>query len=208
MVPDLPAKSLLFNMKQFNGQFGCGTCTHPGRYDNQLHARLYEYTTSNTMKIRTASDSRGFARIAQVTGNPVFGFKDKNVFGQLVDIPDNVPVDWMHCVCEGIMKRQLFKRWLHPCYATYPYSLLGHIGDLDEVFLPIKVPHDFTRKPLSFVELKHWKASEFQLFVRFAGLLRDAVLFDEFQADPFYHFALLSTALRVFSFISCIERLC
>ena len=66
------------------------------------------------------------------------------------------------------------------------------------MFLSIKVPHDFTRKPRSIAELKHWKASEFRLFALFAGLpcLRDAVLSDEFGVDHFYHFALLSTALR------------
>ena len=66
------------------------------------------------------------------------------------------------------------------------------------MFLSIKVPHDFTRKPRSIAELKHWKASEFRLFALFAGLpcLRYAVLSDEFGVDHFYHFALLSTALR------------
>ena len=63
VVPDLPAKSLLFNIKQFNGQFGCSTCTHPGRFDNQLHARLYEYTTSSTVVIRTAHNTRRFAKL-------------------------------------------------------------------------------------------------------------------------------------------------
>ena len=46
------------------------------------------------------------------------------------------------------------------------------------MFLSIKVPHDFTRKPCSIAELKHWKASEFCLFALFAGLpcLQYAVL--------------------------------
>ena len=174
------------------------TCTHPGRYDNQLQARLYEYTTSNAVKIRTASDRRRLARIAQVTGNPV-------------DIPDHVPVDWMHCVCEVIMKRQLFKRWLHPCYSTYPYSLLGHVGDLDEVFLSIRVPHDFTRKPRSFVELKQWKASvPVVCSFCWTSLSSRCCSSDEFKVDHFYYFALLSTALRFLHSVpvskGCVEK--
>lgn len=31
IVPDLPAKAVLLNLKQFNGKFGCSTCKHPGR---------------------------------------------------------------------------------------------------------------------------------------------------------------------------------
>lgn len=30
VVLDIPAKSLLFNIQQFNNHFGCSTCTHPG----------------------------------------------------------------------------------------------------------------------------------------------------------------------------------
>ena len=198
VVPDLPAKSMLFNLKQFNGQFGCSTCTHPGRYDNELRARLYEYTTSHSVAVRTAEETRRFANIAETTGTVVFGVKGKNVFGDLVGIPDNLPIDWMHCVCEGIMKRQLFKRWFDPCFATETYSVLGFAAELERSLLSVRVPHDFTRKPRSLNELKNWKASEFRLFVLFAGLpcLRNAVLSDEFEVDHFYHFALLVTALR------------
>ena len=99
----------------------------------------------------------------------MFGIKGENVFRQLVDISDNnyLPIDWMHCVCKGIQKIQLFKWWFNPQYATDSYSLLGISHELDNMFLSIKVPHDFTRKPCSIAELKHWKVSEFDLF---AGL--------------------------------------
>ena len=134
------------------------------------------------------------------------------MFSQLVDIPDNVPIDWMHCVCEGILKRQLFKRWFDPQYATDAYSLLEISHELGNMFFFIEVPHDLTRKPRSIAELKHWKASEFRLFALFAGLpcLRYAVLSDEFGVDHFYHFALLSTALRFLHSIpiskTCVEK--
>jgi hypothetical protein len=198
VVPDLPAKSLLFNIKQFNGQFGCSTCTHPGRYDTEFRARLYEYTTSEAIAIRTAAETRRFAQIAELTRSTVFGIKGENVFSQLVDIPDNLPIDWMHCVCEGILKRQLFKRWFNDRYAAQSYSLFGFSAEFNEIYESIKVPHDFTRKPRTIGELKNWKASEFRLFVLFTGLpcVRSAIVSDEFQVDHFYHFALLSTALR------------
>ena len=198
VVPDLPAKSMLFNLKQYNGQFGCSTCKHPGRYDKELRARLYEYTTSDAVSLRTAEETRRHARLAETSGTPVFGIKGQNVFSKLVDIPDNLPIDWMHCVCEGILKRQLFNRWLNTSFAEEQYSLVAFAEVLDEILLSIKVPHDFTRKPRCLADLKYWKASEFRLFVLFTGLpcLRHAVLASEFSVDHFYHFALLSTALR------------
>ena len=49
--------------------------------------------------------SRMFGRIVEARGTTVFGIKGENVFCQLTDIPDNLLIDWMHCVCKGILKR-------------------------------------------------------------------------------------------------------
>ena len=76
IVPDLPAKALFLNIKQFNGQFGGSTCKHPGRYDKELKARVYEYTT-DTLSLRTAEESRRLANIAERTGHTLFGIKGK-----------------------------------------------------------------------------------------------------------------------------------
>ena len=86
--------------------------------DWQIHARLYEYWPSGTVAVRTAQETRMFGRIGEARGTTVFGIKGENVFRQLVDISDNLTIDWMHCVCKGILKRQLFKPWFNPLYAT------------------------------------------------------------------------------------------
>lgn len=197
VVPDLPAKAMLFHITQFNGQFGCSTCHHPGIYDKELRSRIYEYKSEKISR-RNAKESTYYANLAEQHGGPVMGFKGKNVFGKLVSIPDNLPIDWMHCVCEGVLKRQLFNRWFGNSFIGEDYSLIHFQDELDTLFTSTKIPHDFTRKPRSFSERKHWKASEFRLFVLFAGLplLRYAVLSDAFDLEYFYHFALLVTSLR------------
>ena len=96
VVPHLPAKALLLNIKQYNGKFGCITCKHPGRYSHsarQIRARLYEYWPSGTVAVREAHKTRMFGRIGEVRGTIVFGIKRENVFCQLVDISDNLPID-------------------------------------------------------------------------------------------------------------------
>lgn len=68
VVPHLPAKALLLNIKQYNGKFGCITCKHPGRYSHsarQIRARLYEYWPSGTVAIREAHETRMFGRIGE-----------------------------------------------------------------------------------------------------------------------------------------------
>ena len=52
-----------------------------------------------------------------------FDVKGKNVFGKHILIPENLPIDWMHCVCEGILKRQLFHRWFGEAFSGEDYSL-------------------------------------------------------------------------------------
>ena len=103
---------------------------------------------------------------------------------------------------------QLFKWWFNLQYAADSNSLLGISHELDNMFLSIKVPHDFTRKPCSIAELKHWKASEFRLFALFAGLPcpKYAVLSDEFGTDHFYHFALYCSSFPALS--SYFQTLC
>ena len=96
VVPHLPAKALLLNIKQYNGKFGCSMCKHPGRYSHsarQIHARLYEYWPSGTVAVRAAHKTRMFGRIGEARGTTVFGIKRENVFRQLVDISDNLPID-------------------------------------------------------------------------------------------------------------------
>lgn len=90
LVPDLPAKAMLLNLKQFNGKFGCSTCKHPGTYVRELGARIYEYKPN--VPLRTVEESHRLANVAEATGSDIYGIKVKNVFGRLVSFPDNVPI--------------------------------------------------------------------------------------------------------------------
>lgn len=82
----------------------------------ELRSRLHEHT--NSVPLRTGEESHRFADVAETTGSVIFGVKGKNVFGRLISIPENVPIDWMHCVCEGVLKRQLFHRWFSEAFAA------------------------------------------------------------------------------------------
>lgn len=41
LLCDLPAKSAILETKQFNGEFGCLTCYHPGEYSIEFRKRIY-----------------------------------------------------------------------------------------------------------------------------------------------------------------------
>ena len=38
---DLPAKAAALNVKQFNGEFGCLNCLHPGEYSKIHRKTIY-----------------------------------------------------------------------------------------------------------------------------------------------------------------------
>ena len=42
---DLPAKASVLNVKQFNGEFGCIACDHPGEGSKKARKWIYPYTT-------------------------------------------------------------------------------------------------------------------------------------------------------------------
>ena len=72
VVPHLPAKALLLNIKQYNGKFGCSTCKHPGRYSHsarQIRARLYKYWPSGTVAVRAAHETRMLLLIMNMISN-------------------------------------------------------------------------------------------------------------------------------------------
>ncbi|XP_055699445.1 uncharacterized protein LOC129799519 [Phlebotomus papatasi] len=58
------------------------------------------------------------------------------------------------------------------------------------------VPTDFNRKPRSFDDLCHWKATEFRLFGFYTGLL---VAHDFFPDEYYKHFLLYFCAIRLMS---------
>lgn len=100
------------------------------------------------------------------------------------------PLDPMHLVDLGIVKR----------IVTYIYEGLSKLAQesLSESYSKLAdfTPYEFTRKPRDFKELPRWKATEFRFFILYSGIF---VLKNILKADQFYHFLLLSTALRLFS---------
>lgn len=48
-IVDLPAKAALMNCVQYNGQYGCSTCIHPGCSVSFLIVTLYPTKVSNNL---------------------------------------------------------------------------------------------------------------------------------------------------------------
>ena len=109
---DSPARALVRNVKQFNGQHGCDWCEFEGETvvtNNGPPVRYYPYRTPVVM--RTARKQATYA-LEATAAEPVKGVKGVAVADLLpsFDSVRGTVVDYMHSVCQGVM-RQMVELW-------------------------------------------------------------------------------------------------
>lgn len=185
IVADLPAKSAILNVTQFNGYYSCLFCLIKGTYDNQLHKMIFPI--ENNCAPRTHSNYQENAITAIQTGKPQFGIKGYCFLKSLVN-PIQSPLDVMHLVYLGVTK-------------TLTMFLIKHklipVLQISTLLLNVRVPVSFQRKPRSLIDAIHWKAQEWKYFLFYYAV----VLFYEVGVDNSIVelYLLLSTAIYILS---------
>ena len=130
-VFDLPAKASVLNCKQFNGKFGCCVCYHPGLWLSTW-ARIYHpgLWLSTWARIypplvyqeRTHAEVLSAAKEAEAKHCTVKGILGVSHLSTLLDVVDAVPVDYMHCCLEGVMRSlKLIFPWKFILSRTLPF---------------------------------------------------------------------------------------
>ena len=92
--------------KQFNGEFGCPVCYHPGK---RLPHGARIYLPSN-YPLRTHEAIIQDGTRAESTGNSVIGIEGVSPLANILNLVNGIPIDDMHCAYEGIVKR-LMSLW-------------------------------------------------------------------------------------------------
>ena len=103
------------------------------------------------------------------------------------------PIDYMHQLCLGIMKKLLLA-WKR---GNKEVRLCAR--QLDEISsglvnLRSSIPKCFARKPRSLIEVDRWKATEFRQFLLYTGKV---VLKGVLSATYYQHFLVLSVASSI-----------
>lgn len=188
-VFDLPAKAVVVNFQQFNGKYGCTVCYHPGlRLSNGARIYLpYKYSE------RTHDEVVDAAEQAEKDGDAVKGVLGLSPFSSTLDMVDGIPIDYMHCSLEGVV-RSLMKYWFSSAYHGKPYYLGLRKAQIDSMFLQQRPPTEFSRPPHSIKHLQYWKASELHNWLLFYSL---PVLLEHLPALYFHHYALLVCAMHL-----------
>ncbi len=125
-----------------------------------------------------------------------------STLSKIVDLPLGAPIDYMHCVLEGVVKR-LLNLWTNSSNHGTPFYLGRHLNIIDSSLIKQRPPHDFTRAPRSIQKHRsHWKASEYRNWLLYYSL---PLLVPHLPPLYLHHYALLVTALHIL-FRNCMVK--
>ncbi len=190
-VFDLPAKAAVLCAKQYNGEYGCSVCLHPGkRLPNNARVYLPNYVYPE----RTHAQVVATAVEAERTNSCIQGIISTSPFAYTLDMVASVPVDYMHAVLEGVTRR-LMSYWFDSKFHTAAFYLGRRVQKIDHELLKQRPPHEFSRPPRSIKKHFHyWKASELRNWLLFYSL---PLLLGLLPPLYWHHYALLVCAMHI-----------
>lgn len=184
IIADAPARSFVKSIKGHNGYYGCERCYRKGKH---VRGRLlYNFKEDEVLH----TDDTFASRLHHKHHNE--GEASPLTKLQL-GIISQIPADYMHLCCLGVMKKMLCM-WKD---GPLPHKLLPRLSKrISKRLIGLRncTPKEFNRKPRSLDDLKNWKATEFRTFMLYVG---PVVLVDILNADVFNHFMLFHTAMYV-----------
>lgn len=191
---DLPMKSVMQNIRQYNGYNACYYCEHPGektqtgvRYVNTLQP--FALRNHKNMILMTAKAIKTGNVINGVKGiSPMIGFKN-------FDIVQSLSVDYMHGVLLGVTKN-LLSFWIDSIHN----QKLFYIKPKQRIIVnkrlqELKLCRFINRNITSLDTYSTFKASQYRTFL----LYLFPVLQDILQKKYFNHLLLLSSAIYILS---------
>ena len=116
------------------------------------------------------------------------------MLSDILDLVKCVPIDYMHCVLEGVTK-WLVNKWFTSTYHRLPFYIGRHLKKIDSELVHQCPPHDFTRAPRGLAKYqKNWKASEFRYWLLYYSL---PILVKYLPPLYFHHYSLLVCSMHI-----------
>lgn len=148
-----------------------------------------------------------------MSGEPVFGIKGTTLISQLIDIPLQVPYDYMHLICQGHTKwilRQILQGSKHSDYfignflinnirlkllkILFLFKLGNQINQINEILKSIKYPTFIHRKPLNIESFSKWKSSQIKIFILYTSV---PIFLKYLPTEYFYLLASFAISIRL-----------
>ncbi|CAG5093131.1 Protein of unknown function [Cotesia congregata] len=149
--------------KQFNGEYGCGLCLHPGKSiaKGRGFTRVYPVVNGKFFGEGLRSHEQTLIHAEAKTKEDKKGIKRKSALCDIpnYDIVNNLDVDWMHCVALGV-SRQFANLWFDSTNSNEKFYFGDIIDQFDALILSLSPTSDFTRIPKGLKDRVHMKAHE------------------------------------------------
>ncbi|CAB4020480.1 Hypothetical predicted protein, partial [Paramuricea clavata] len=136
---DAPAKALVKGTKLYSGYFGCDKCAQKGQWFGRM-----TYPDTRNLELRTDVSFRNHSNSPH--------HKAESPFCQMpIDMVDMFPIDYMHQLCLGVMKKLLLI-WIRGNRDVKISA--GQVEEISERLIHLKptIPSCFARKPRSLSE--------------------------------------------------------
>jgi len=186
IVCDAPAKAFVLNVKYFNAYHSCNSCLEEGEFISRRMSFL-----GIDSQLRTNESFRSKSDDSYHKGSCPF-----EIFP--IDMTSVFVLDYMHNVCQGVMKRLLYfwKSGQKP--VRFLNTDLEHQISTEQVNFQPHFPSEFSRLPRSLDELEFWKATEYRTFLLYTGPI---LLKGRIKSSLYNHFLLLHCAIKILIFV-------
>jgi hypothetical protein len=179
-VCDAPARAMVKNIKGHSGYFGCDKCKQEGEWHGKVTFPLTNAPLRNDLEFDEMIDEEHHLGPSPLQSLPL-------------GLVTGFPLDYMHLVCLGVMRRMLLC-WVKGPLSTRLGTVKANLLSTNLISLIPHIPREFSRKPRSLVELLHWKATELRQFSLYTG---PVALQNVLSAPLYEHFLLLSVGISL-----------
>ena len=190
IICDAPARAFIKCIKPHSGYNSCERCMQHGEWCNKI---IFPDLSAPLLTDKIFAERHypehhvGYSPFLQLSVNMVTDF----------------PLDYMHLVCLGVVRRILFL-WIHGPRGETKLSQLQVTTISNKlVILRQHIPREFARKPRSLSEYKQWKATELRQFLLYTG---PVVLKGILKDDMYSNFLDFSVAIRLLLSPNLVEQ--
>lgn len=183
LIADAPAKSFITKTKGHTGYFSCTKCEQEGTC---IQGRM-SFPLTNSKK-RTKESFIMQENAEYHLGTSI-----------LLDIPKfdivlDIPLDYMHLVCIGVVKK-IISLWIKGPLQVRLSATKVSIISKNLIQMKPFIVQEFARKPQELQCYSNWKATELRQFLLYTG---PVVLYRVLPSTLYYHFLTLHIAMRIF----------
>ncbi|KAL7294422.1 hypothetical protein TKK_0012422 [Trichogramma kaykai] len=180
---DAVARAPIQGIKQFNDNYGCNWCLHPG----VTHGVKRFPILSETPRLREHNEMVELMMEAD-PDNPKLGVMYPSPLLNLpkFDLVDGFIPDYLHMALEGVAKQ----------FANYHLDKLDDVSvkKLNKKMLSISVPQQVSRYTRKISQRKHWKAREWENFTLYYS---PVIFFPLLSRDEYEHWLLFVESLYI-----------